>query len=193
VAPDINDGEIVANRHISGANERYQCPVSAGRAWVVSAAAGGKAAAVSVARRSGLTGPGQPGEGARRLVAGLVRRRIERAGVGQLPRGTVTFLMSDAEGSSAVWQRQPAAADSAFARLDVVVGDAVSRGGGVLLKARGEGDSHFAVFDRASAAVGAAVAIQRTMGSTPFEAAIAVRIGVHTGEPILREGDSSAR
>jgi class 3 adenylate cyclase len=99
--------------------------------------------------------------------------------------------MSDAERSSALWQRRPAAADSAFAQLDGMVGDAVSRAGGVVLKARGEGDSHFAVFDRASAAVEAAVAIQRTIGSArwPFEAAIAVRIAVHTGEPLHREGD----
>jgi class 3 adenylate cyclase len=109
----------------------------------------------------------------------------------RLPTGTVTFLLSDAEASSALWQRDVAAADAAFAHLDVVVDDAVSGAGGVLLKARGEGDSHFAVFNKASAAVAAAVTLQRTVASTrwPFDVAISVRVAVHTGEPLVRDGD----
>jgi class 3 adenylate cyclase len=108
-----------------------------------------------------------------------------------LPMGTVTFLMSDAEASSALWQRDAIAADAAFAHLAEVVENSVGGSGGVLLKARGEGDSHFAVFPRASSAVAAAVNLQRALAATDWRApaSIAVRVGIHTGEPLMRDGD----
>jgi len=108
-----------------------------------------------------------------------------------LPSGTVTFLLSDAEASSVLWQRGPQAANEAFAQLDVLVARVVDRFGGVVIRARGEGDSHFVVFDRASAAVAGAVDLQRVIGSTtwPVDVSMAVRIGLHTGEPLIRDGD----
>jgi len=108
-----------------------------------------------------------------------------------LPSGTVTFLLSDAEASSVLWRRGLQAADEAFAQLGILVARVADRSGGVLLKARGEGDSQFAVFDRASAAVASAVEIQRAIAAAtwPLEASIAVRIGLHTGEPLVRDGD----
>jgi class 3 adenylate cyclase len=116
---------------------------------------------------------------------------VNYAVVDPLPAGTVTFVMSDAEASSALWQGDAVAADAVFAHLAVVVEEAVRGGGGVLLRARGEGDSHFAVFPRASSAVAAAVSLQRALASTvwPAPASIAVRVGVHTGEPLMRDGD----
>jgi len=116
---------------------------------------------------------------------------VNCAAVDPLPTGTVTFLMSDAEASSALWQRDATAADAAFAHLTEIVENAVSGTGGVLLKARGEGDSHFAVFPRASSAVAAAVNLQRGLASTqwPTPASIAVRVGIHTGEPLRRDSD----
>jgi class 3 adenylate cyclase len=108
-----------------------------------------------------------------------------------LPTGVVSFLLSDAEASSAIWRKEEAAADAAFARLDALVGEVVSAGNGIVIKARGEGDSHFAVFARASEAVAASVALQRRLARAtwPPDTAIAVRIAVHTGEPLCRGGD----
>jgi class 3 adenylate cyclase len=74
-----------------------------------------------------------------------------------LPRGTVTFLMTDVEGSTDLWQRYGAAMDRALIRLDADIHRVVRRHDGAVIKSRGEGDSHFAVFDRASSAICAAV------------------------------------
>lgn len=103
-----------------------------------------------------------------------------------LPRGTVAFLMSDVEGSSELWQREGRGMDCELARLDGQVGLAVERFGGAVVKARGEGDSHFAVFDTATEAVGAAVEVQRALAPHPWPT---VRIGLHIGEAEPRDGD----
>src|SRR6476659_6720518 len=57
--------------------------------------------------------------------------------------------------------------------------------------ARGEGDSRFAVFPRASHAVAAAAAIQQALQAEPWpaETPLRVRMALHTGEADLREGD----
>src|SRR5207247_6581824 len=63
--------------------------------------------------------------------------------------------------------------------------------GGVVVTSRGEGDSFFAAFASAVAAVEAAGACQRRRGSEawPEGAALRVRMGLHTGEASVREGD----
>ena len=82
-------------------------------------------------------------------------------------------------------------ADEAFAQLDALVNEVVPGENGIVMRAHGEGDSHFAVFERASEAVKASVALQRRIAtvSWPHDRAIAVRIGVHTGEPLCHDGD----
>ena len=81
----------------------------------------------------------------------------------ELPTGTVTFLFTDVEGSTALWEREPVAMRQATARHDVLIEAAVAEQGGVLVRPRGEGDSRFAVFARASDAVAAALALQRAL------------------------------
>ena len=93
-----------------------------------------------------------------------------------LPTGVVTFLMSDVEASSRHWAEAPGEMASALRRLDDLVSTAVESHGGTVLKARGEGDSHFAVFALPSSAVGAACQIQTGSSS------LRLRIGVHAGE-----------
>ena len=56
------------------------------------------------------------------------------------------FLMSDLEGSNQLWATAPESMSEAVRVLDAEVGAAVLNHHGTLLKARGEGDSHFAVF-----------------------------------------------
>jgi predicted ATPase/class 3 adenylate cyclase len=109
----------------------------------------------------------------------------------ELPSGTVTFLFTDIEGSTALWEEAPEAMRAALARHDVLFEQAVQEHAGVHIRPRGEGDSRFAVFASAPAAVAAAIAIQRAFAAEPWPTPrpIKVRIGVHTGEAELRDGD----
>jgi len=109
----------------------------------------------------------------------------------RLPSGTVTFLLTDVEGSSLMWSRSPHEMGAVIARLsDFAVAGAAETGGRVL-KERGEGDSHFLVFDRASAAVRAACSIQRSIlaESWPAELSPRLRIGIHCGECDVHDAD----
>src|ERR1700694_2011129 len=103
-------------------------------------------------------------------------------GVSDLPTGTVTLLLADVEGSTRLWETQPAEMTAAVAQLDRTVCDIVSAHHGVRPVEQGEGDSFVAAFARGSDAVAAAVELQRA----PL-APIRLRIGVHTGEVQLRD------
>jgi predicted ATPase/class 3 adenylate cyclase/DNA-binding CsgD family transcriptional regulator len=109
----------------------------------------------------------------------------------ELPRGTVTFLLTDVEGSTALWQAASEAMRVALARHDALFEATVSEHDGIHIRPRGEGDSRFAVFSSAPSAVAAALAIQRSFVAEAWPTAhsIKVRIGVHTGEAELRDGD----
>ena len=109
----------------------------------------------------------------------------------ELPSGTVTFLLTDVEGSTALWEEAPEAMRAALARHDALFEAAMTEHGGVHIRPRGEDDSHFAVFPSASGAVAAAIAIQRAFAAEPWPTPrpITVRMGLHTGEAELRDGD----
>ncbi|MCO5295882.1 MAG: tetratricopeptide repeat protein [Fimbriimonadaceae bacterium] len=111
--------------------------------------------------------------------------------MGRLPTGTVTLLMTDVERSTLLWEEAPEAMNDAIARHDEIVRQAVERYQGHLLKARGEGDSLFAVFASAAEAVAAAADLQDALEveSWPEGAPIRVRAALHTGEAFAREGD----
>jgi predicted ATPase/class 3 adenylate cyclase/DNA-binding SARP family transcriptional activator len=108
-----------------------------------------------------------------------------------LPSGVVTFLLTDIEGSTALWDTKGDAMRAALARHDEVIVQSVLEHRGRLVKPKGEGDSAFAVFASATDAVGAAVAAQRTLSAQtwPGDVSIRVRMAVHTGEAELRAGD----
>jgi predicted ATPase/class 3 adenylate cyclase len=108
-----------------------------------------------------------------------------------LPTGTVTFLFTDVEGSTRLWEQYPAEMRLATARHDALVAEIVGANAGVLVRPRGEGDSRFAVFARASDAVAAAVALQQALTSEAWSrpAPLRVRMALHTGEAELRDGD----
>ncbi|MBV9350057.1 MAG: LuxR family transcriptional regulator, partial [Mycobacterium sp.] len=101
---------------------------------------------------------------------------------GLLPTGTVTLLLADIEGSTRLWETQPAKMTAALARLNRVASDVIAAHDGVRPVEQGEGDSFVAAFARASDAVAAALQLQLA----PL-APIRVRIGVHTGEAQLRD------
>jgi len=108
--------------------------------------------------------------------------RVRR--VADLPRGTVAFLLTDIEGSTRRWQEDPPAMKEAVERHDELLAAAIEGHRGTVLKERGEGDSIFAVFARASDAVAAACAIQQAVfgESWPGHLSIRVRVAVHAGE-----------
>ena len=70
-----------------------------------------------------------------------------------LPNGVVTFLMTDVEGSTRLWERDPEAMRQALLRHDTVLAACIEHYNGHVVKSRGEGDSIFAVFARAPDAV----------------------------------------
>jgi predicted ATPase/class 3 adenylate cyclase/DNA-binding CsgD family transcriptional regulator len=109
----------------------------------------------------------------------------------KLPSGTVTFLLTDIEGSTALWEEAHETMHAALARHDTILVAGIEDHGGILLKHHGEGDSTFAVFAAPSEAVSAALAIQRALADEPWPTPrpIRVRIGIHSGEAWLREGD----
>jgi predicted ATPase/class 3 adenylate cyclase len=108
-----------------------------------------------------------------------------------LPTGTMTFLFTDIEGSTRLWAQQPEAMDPAVSRHFALAAEIVVQHDGIVVKHRLEGDSLFAVFPRALDAVAAAAALQRALHAEPWPAAISlrVRIAVHTGDAVVRDGD----
>lgn len=108
-----------------------------------------------------------------------------------LPLGTVTFLFTDVAGSTALWEEAPDAMSAAMRRHDDLIAASIEAAGGSLVRPRGEGDSRFAVFARASDAITAAVAVQRAMCTEAWQTPrpVELRIAVHTGETELRDGD----
>jgi predicted ATPase/class 3 adenylate cyclase len=108
-----------------------------------------------------------------------------------LPTGTVTFLFTDVEGSTRLWEQHPEAMRTALARHDALLTEAIEQYGGLIVRSRGEGDSFFAVFTRATDALAAALSIQQRLHAEPWQADVGlrVRIAMHTGEAELREGD----
>lgn len=106
-----------------------------------------------------------------------------------VPTGTVTFLLTDVEGSTRLWEEAPDGAGAAIAQQSKLIAEAVTSHGGVRPEEQGEGDSSVAAFASATAAAAAALDIQRAMArhAWPGASGVRVRIGLHTGEAVLRD------
>jgi class 3 adenylate cyclase len=57
----------------------------------------------------------------------------------ELPSGTMTFLFTDVEGSTALWEQAPEAMRAAFARHDTLLRTAIGAHGGHVVKTAGDG------------------------------------------------------
>jgi predicted ATPase/class 3 adenylate cyclase len=101
--------------------------------------------------------------------------------VRELPSGTVTFLFTDIEGSTRLLHELGDAYADALAEHRRVLRDAFERHGGVEVDT--QGDAFFVAFARASDALAAARESQSALSAGP----VRVRMGVHTGEPLLTE------
>jgi predicted ATPase len=101
----------------------------------------------------------------------------------------VTFLFTDIEGSTRLWQEDEASMRQVVARHDQLLGEVIGDHGGVVFSTMGDGLA--AAFQTASAAVSCAVDAQRLLDLESWETArpLRVRMGLHTGEAELRGGD----
>jgi predicted ATPase/class 3 adenylate cyclase len=106
-----------------------------------------------------------------------------------LPTGTVTFLFTDLEVSTRLWDEEPDAMRGALARHDAILREAVSKHDGHVVK--GTGDGIHAVFAIPDAAVRAAIDAQLGIAAEEWLVTdpLRVRMGVHTGVAELREAD----
>jgi predicted ATPase/class 3 adenylate cyclase len=102
-----------------------------------------------------------------------------------LPTGTVTFLITDIEGSTRLLEHLGERYGAVQDRHDAILRSAIAIGDGRELST--EGDSVFAVFATPTGALRAATAAQRDLAAGPWPqgAAIRVRMGLHTGDGIL--------
>jgi predicted ATPase/class 3 adenylate cyclase len=108
-----------------------------------------------------------------------------------LPDGVVTFLLTDIEGSTSLWDLHPEQMAAALAQHEDLIFDIVHAHNGRVLKSRGEGDATLSVFAKATDATAAAVALQRRLRHELFAADLELptRVALHTGEAQLRDGD----
>ncbi|MFT3817148.1 MAG: tetratricopeptide repeat protein [Rubrivivax sp.] len=102
---------------------------------------------------------------------------------------TATFLFTDIEGSTRLWEREPEAMRLALARHDAVSRQAVQAHRGLLVKSTGDGIH--AVFDDAADAVHAVLALQQAFAQPAAADGLALRVraGLHSGPCERRDGD----
>ncbi|MCD6058031.1 MAG: adenylate/guanylate cyclase protein, partial [Thermomicrobiales bacterium] len=108
----------------------------------------------------------------------------------ELPNGTVTFLFTDIEGSTALWERDRGAMREAVDRQLAILRNLISAHHGVLYKTIGDGTQ--AAFASAEEALRAAVASQRALvaedwGDPPGP--LRVRMALHAGMAEPQDGD----
>jgi predicted ATPase/class 3 adenylate cyclase len=105
------------------------------------------------------------------------------------PTGTVTFLFTDIEGSTKLWERHPEAMQSALSRHDDILREAIEERGGYVFKT--VGDAFCAAFATASDALTAALAAQKALHAEEWGEGgeVRVRMALHTGAAEERGGD----
>ncbi len=108
-----------------------------------------------------------------------------------LPTGVVTFVMTDIERSSALWEADADAMAASLVLHDELIERAAESHGGRLLKTKGEGDSTLSVFPRASDALECAAALRESLAAVTWHGNLdlRVRVALHTGEAHERGGD----
>lgn len=103
--------------------------------------------------------------------------------------GTVTFLFTDIERSTEMWERYRGVMPRALERHDAVMRDVIAACGGRVFKE--VGDAFHAVFADPARAITSAIAIQRSLRAEAWETPepIRVRIALHAGDAQERDGD----
>ena len=103
--------------------------------------------------------------------------------------GPTTFLASDIEGSTRLWEGQPREMSRALIRHDALVRQAIEDAGGRVFKTVGDG--FFACFPTVAGALEAALAAQRSLAAEGWDTdrPIKVRMALHAGHAEVRDGD----
>jgi predicted ATPase/class 3 adenylate cyclase len=104
-----------------------------------------------------------------------------------LPSGPVTFLFTDIEGSTQLWETHPEDMKDALAKHDSILQEAIKTNNGHVIKMTGDGIH--GVFEKAIDAAQATLSAQRNLHSSIHKLPIRVRMGLHTGEAELRAND----
>jgi predicted ATPase/class 3 adenylate cyclase len=106
-----------------------------------------------------------------------------------LPAGTVTFLFTDIQGSTKLWERSEESMRLALARHDVLLHEIIAKHKGVVFKTIG--DAFCAAFTTAPDALQAALESQLALAveAWPVHTPILVRMALHTGAAELRNQD----
>ena len=118
----------------------------------------------------------------------------EEAREADLPTGTVTFLFTDIEGSTRRWESVPDAMARSLALHDQTLRAAFSHHGGVVYSTMGDGMA--VAFASATGAVGAVLEAQRALLAARWPdqtGVLQVRMGLHTDEAVLRDGQYANR
>ncbi len=102
---------------------------------------------------------------------------------------TLTFLFTDIEGSTRLWEEHGDAMRRALAQHDALLRESVETRGGSVVKTTGDG--MLAVFDEPAVAVGAAIGAQHALDAAVWgdTGALRVRMAVHCGPAAERDGD----
>ncbi len=104
---------------------------------------------------------------------------------GHPPTGTVTFLLTDLEGSTRLWEQDPEAMKAAMARHDALLEEAIADRNGFTFARMGDGMA--AAFGSARDGVLAAAGFQRALADEPWDTPgpLRARIGLHTDEGVV--------
>lgn len=104
---------------------------------------------------------------------------------------TVALLMTDVVGSTRAWREHPSAMDVAMRAHHRILHEAVDSQNGRRPVDQGEGDAVFASFPSVLQAVEAAASAQRQLAACdwPAETPLTVRMAVHAGDVIDRDGN----
>ena len=107
--------------------------------------------------------------------------------IASLPRGTVTFLLTDIEGSTGLLRQLGDGYASVLRDVRALIRKSVRDAGGHEVDARA--DEYFAVFRQPARALVAAIGIQRSLQKRewPDEVDVCVRVGIHSGRTTLTE------
>lgn len=105
------------------------------------------------------------------------------------PTGTVTFLFTDVEGSTRLWEEHPGEMKGALARHDDLMRQTIEGAGGYIFTTAG--DAFSAAFQEPTSAAEAALGCQLRLGAEdwPVPGGIRVRMALHTGGANERGGD----
>ncbi len=119
----------------------------------------------------------------------IIASQLQPALTMRIPTGTVTFLFTDIEGSTKLWEEFPAEMGASLARHDALVREAIERHDGYVFKT--VGDAFCAAFHTAPQALLAVVEAQLAIHAEtwPSGLSLKVRMALNTGSAEVRDDD----